>query len=311
MRPPGSEVRCTLAPIHGHPGCCRPSLGATFSGLRWAARPPWGAAWSPLGLTRAVGVTRGTPLSGFPRGNDAPPAPTKGCCGGCSPEQVPGWWHSARQLPGSPCRHSSRAFLKRGLCVCPRRAGGRSCLVSRRPLSCSLAAGCFIASLLASARCAAKLLTKFTRESMTEAPVDEECRDGHWCTAFPCLPASWVLRAPPECSLPSCTPGAPCLPAPPSCTLGAPCSTQVLPAPPECSWLHPGCSLLHPRCSPPHLGVPHSTQGVPPAPSWCSLLCPRCSPPCPGCSPAPLLCPRARSRCTGWVGHPRAAWGQC
>ena len=78
-------------------------------------------------------------------------------------------------------------------------------------------------------------------------------------------------------SLPSCAPGAPCstqvlcappevLWAPPGCSLlhpGALCSAWVLPVPPMCSMLHPGCSLLHPSALCSTLGAPGSTPGAP------------------------------------------------
>lgn len=37
-----------------------------------------------------MGVRCSTLLFGFPQGDDAPPAPVKGCCGRCCPEQVSG-----------------------------------------------------------------------------------------------------------------------------------------------------------------------------------------------------------------------------
>lgn len=118
VRPPGSEVRCTLVPIHAAPRVLQaqalvpPSSGpqvgseATFRvqpGFPWASPGPvWGPRKHP-------------PLSGFPRSDDAPPAPTKGCCGAVPLSSVPGWWHSAPPAPRGLMPPQLQGFSK----ACP------------------------------------------------------------------------------------------------------------------------------------------------------------------------------------------------
>lgn len=134
---------------------------------------------------------------------------------------------------------------------------------------------------------------------------------GHWCTAFPCLPAPQVLPAPLRCSL--LHPG--CSPLHLRCFLLCPGS---LPLNPRCSPLHPGASLLclrFPASSKvllPLFWVLPTLSWVLPPPSlvlpplhWrCCLLRPWCSPlSVPGAPPPPFSTPGLSLKVHG-VGWP-------